>query len=74
VVEVDRAGKVHWEIKGLSSPISAQRLEDGSTLVAEVGGGRVAEWDRDGKIVWQQTGLQQPRSTERRDITGSCVL
>ena len=66
VIEVDRAGKVHWEIKGLNKPMTAQRLENGSTLVAEQGGGRgVAEWDRSGKIVWQYRGLHKPLSAQR---------
>ena len=65
MVEVDRAGKVHWEIKGLNKPMTAQRLENGSTLVAEHGGGRVAEWDRVGKIVWQYRGLRHAYSAER---------
>ena len=65
VVEVDRWGEVHWEIKGLNERYTAQRLENGNTLVAEYGGGRVAEWDRGGKIVWQQTGLRFPKSAER---------
>lgn len=65
MVEVDRTGKVHWEIKGLSSPGTAQKLENGNTLVAEQLGVRVTERDRGGKIVWQYTGLKSPRSAER---------
>ncbi len=64
VVEVDRAGKVHWEIKGLRSPRTAQRLEDGNTLVAEEKG-QVAEWIRDGYVAWEHRGLHQPCSAER---------
>ncbi len=64
-MEVDHAGKVHWEIKGLNNPMTAQRLENGNTLVAERGGGRVVEWDRGGKIAWQHPGLLGPRSAER---------
>ncbi len=58
-------GKVHWEITGLKSPSSAQRLENGNTLVSEITGSRVAEWDRDGKIIWQHTGLQNARTAQR---------
>jgi hypothetical protein len=52
VVEVDAAGKVHWEVQ-VQNPTLATRLRNGHTLV---GANRmVAEYDRAGKEVWKQT-------------------
>ena len=45
---------------GLKSPISAQRLKNGNTLIAEHGSTRVIEVNRKNKIVWQKTGLKSP--------------
>ena len=53
-------GKVVWQKTGLRSPISAQRLNNGNTLIAEHSGARVIEVDRKGQIVWQKTGLKSP--------------
>ena len=47
-------------------PMTAQRLQNGNTLIAEYGASRVAEWNRDGAIVWRAGGgLQNPYSAER---------
>ena len=52
VQELDREGKVVWELQGLSSPSDADRLPNGHTLVAE--NTRVREFDRRGNEVWRR--------------------
>jgi hypothetical protein len=52
VVEVDRLGKVVWELKDLKRPWSCQRIDNGNTLISESNGDRVVEVDRGGKVVW----------------------
>jgi hypothetical protein len=53
VVEVDRAGKIHFEFKGTQSEVNtAQRLANGNTLLTEAGPKpRVLEVNRAGEIV-----------------------
>jgi len=52
VIEVDREGKVVWELNGLMSPSDADRLPNGNTLVAE--NNAVREFDRHGNVVWKK--------------------
>jgi hypothetical protein len=51
--EVDRHGKVRWEMKGLAMPRDAQVLPGGRVLVAEVRNNMVTERDMTGKVLWQ---------------------
>lgn len=51
--EVDRHGKVRWELKELAMPRDAQILPGGRVLVAEVRNNKVTERDMTGKILWQ---------------------
>ena len=52
VIEIDRNGKVVFELSGLSSPSDADRLPNGNTIVAE--NTRVREFDRHGNETWQK--------------------
>ena len=52
VMEIDRDGKVVFELSGLSSPSDADRLPNGNTIVAE--NTRVREFDRHGTEIWQK--------------------
>jgi hypothetical protein len=53
VVELDRRGRVAWEVSAGGTPAAAQRLENGNTLVGTYGrGGRVAEVGPGGEEVW----------------------
>jgi outer membrane protein assembly factor BamB/HEAT repeat protein len=54
VVEVDRAGKVLWQVQ-VKNPNSAVRLKNGHTLVASHDDKCVYEFDRAGKQVWKRT-------------------
>jgi HEAT repeat protein len=54
VVEVDRAGKVLWQVP-VKNPNSAVRLKNGHTLVASHDDKCVYEFDRAGKQVWKRT-------------------
>jgi len=58
VVEMDRRGRKVWSVGGLGRVTTAQRLDNGNTLVAEMGnngsGGRVVEFDPAGNVVWEK--------------------
>jgi hypothetical protein len=74
VVEIDRAGKVVWELAGLASPFSARRLENGNTLVALMGGGRIEELNRSGGRVWVKEGLRNPYDAQRLPSGNTLVI
>ncbi|HEX5138519.1 MAG TPA: hypothetical protein VFY93_16215 [Planctomycetota bacterium] len=69
VVEVDREGRRVWSLGGLGYVATAQRLDNGNTLIAEVGrggaAGRVAEYDPKGRAVWEVSGFQMLYSAQR---------
>jgi HEAT repeat protein len=65
VLELDRAGKTRWEIKGLSSPIDARVLSGDRVLIAEHGGNIVTERSLDGKIQWKHTLNEPPVAVQR---------
>lgn len=54
VQEVDRAGKVRWQVEGLQFPLDVQWIPGGRILVAEQPVHRVSERNRKGEIVWQK--------------------
>ncbi len=67
VVELDRRGKVRWEISGVNMlmyPVHAQVLPGDRVLIAEYNGNRVTERDLKGKILWQHQ-MNQPKSAMR---------
>jgi HEAT repeat protein len=65
VVEVDRAGKIHWEA-AVSNACHAVRLPNGNTLVACMNTQKVVEVNRAGKIVWEKPTAGRPFHVERR--------
>jgi len=75
VIEVERTGRVVWSLRGQQHIYTAQRLENGNTLIAEAGGpgGRAAEYDAAGAVVWERAGLQQCYSAERLADGGTIV-
>mgnify|MGYP002622778087 FL=1 len=46
-----------WAINNLGSPISAERLPNGNTLVSEPSGHSVREFDPEGKEVWSSKSV-----------------
>ncbi|HYT90372.1 MAG TPA: hypothetical protein VEL76_16820 [Gemmataceae bacterium] len=54
VLEVDREGKVRWDIGDLRYPVDAQLVGSDRVLVAEYLGRRVTERDLQGKILWER--------------------
>ncbi len=67
VVELDRRGKVRWEISGpnlLQGPVSAQVLPGDRVLIAEHNMNRVTERDLKGKVLWEHQ-INQPKSVQR---------
>ena len=67
VIEIDKHGKVRWQLKDLDNPVCVQRLENDRTLVAEREGGRVSIFDRDGKVLWQIKNLGHVWYAQRLD-------
>jgi hypothetical protein len=75
VTETDPSGKVVWEYDSATSNGNAgiplevhacQRLENGLTMIAESGVGRIIEVDRDGKMV-HEIKLVRDRPNKHRD-------
>ncbi|HEX5268940.1 MAG TPA: PQQ-binding-like beta-propeller repeat protein, partial [Gemmataceae bacterium] len=69
VAELDRRGKVRWEIGGaganmLQGPVHAQVLPHDRVLIAEHNMNRVTERDLKGKILWQYQ-INQPKAVQR---------
>lgn len=54
VAELDRTGKVRWQIDNLVYPMDAQVLPGGRVLIAEQSASRITERDQSGKIVWER--------------------
>jgi hypothetical protein len=53
VRELDRNGKLRWQIGGLESPFHAHVLPGNRILIAEFSSGRVTERNLKGDILWQ---------------------
>jgi HEAT repeat protein len=67
IVELDRRGKVRWEIGGvnmLQGPVHAQVLPNDRVLIAEHNQNRVTERDLKGKILWEHA-INQPKAVQR---------
>jgi HEAT repeat protein len=67
VVELDRRGKLRWEISGvnmLQGPVHAQVLPGDRVLIAEHNMNRVTERDLKGKVLWEHQ-INQPKSVQR---------
>jgi hypothetical protein len=67
VAELDRRGKIRWEIAGLNmlqGPVHAQVLPGDRVLIAEYNANRVTERDLKGKILWERP-MNQPKMVQR---------
>ncbi len=67
VVELDRRGKVRWEIGGfnvLQGPVAAQVLPGDRVLICEYNMNRITERDLKGKVIWEKQ-FNQPKSARR---------
>ncbi|MDI6792327.1 MAG: hypothetical protein QME81_05595 [bacterium] len=71
VIEVNRGGNIVWDSREMglefSFPLDADRLLEGTTLVAEFG--RVVEVNDAGDTVWELTGVLAPGDTEPTGLT-----
>ncbi|MEZ6142358.1 MAG: HEAT repeat domain-containing protein [Zavarzinella sp.] len=65
VVELDRDGKVRWEIGEIRYPVDAVVLPGNRVLVAEWDGNRVREFDFAGKEVWAASLPSRPTNVQR---------
>jgi HEAT repeat protein len=66
VIELDRNGKVRWQLDNVQFPIDAQLLPGNRVLVAEYNANRVTERTFKGEILWQKNNLPgQPVNTQR---------
>jgi HEAT repeat protein len=64
VLELDRAGKVRWQIQGLQYATDAQILPGDRVLIVEQQASRVSERDRKGAILWQKN-VPNPLACQR---------
>jgi HEAT repeat protein len=64
VIEIDRTGKVHWQVT-VQTPSSVNRLPNGNTLVTSMDARLVVEFNREGKNVWKQTTPGRPFCVRR---------
>jgi HEAT repeat protein len=55
VTEIDRAGKLRWQVGGLFGPQDAAYLPGDRLLVAEQNANRVTERDLSGKVLWERS-------------------
>jgi HEAT repeat protein len=65
VLELDRNGKVRWQIDNLAAPIDVHLLQGGRVLIAESNGNRVTERDQKGTILWQANFPAQLQNVQR---------
>ena len=74
IVEYDLAGKKIWEKNQLPGlPYSAQRLDNGNTLIT-CSNNQVLEYAPDGKVVWQQQLTGTPRDAQRLSNGNTLVV
>jgi hypothetical protein len=72
VVELDRQGRVAWQVRDLPRPFSVQRLDSGTTLVCRFGAdGAVVEVDRAGQVVWSHA---VPNATHAQRLANGHTL
>lgn len=64
VLELDRQGKIRWEIKGIQYPTYAKVLRRNRVLICEQSLNRVTERDFEGKILWNYN-CSSPRFAAR---------
>jgi acetyl esterase/lipase len=79
VIEMDEHHQPVWTYgpeEGLQHPISAQRLENGNTLIGDAQLGKVIEVDKDRKVVWTYASpdLADMRMRNSRRIAGGNTL
>jgi outer membrane protein assembly factor BamB len=64
VIELDSAGKVHWEVS-VTTPSSASRLLNGNVLVSSMDKRRIVIFNRAGKEVWSLKTQGRPFMVKR---------
>jgi hypothetical protein len=64
VQEVDRDGKVRWQIDGLQYPLDAHVLKGDKVLIAEYRSNRVTERNLKGEVVWEKA-MPMPIAAQR---------
>ena len=65
VVEINRLGKVAWEVSLKGRPTSAQRLPNGLTVVNLQFGKQVVDIDRQGKVIHKLIGPKNALTAQR---------
>jgi len=65
LLEMDKDGKVVWEMDDLQYPVYACKVRRDRVLVCEYNGNKVTERDLKGKELWKKAVNTQPLSCER---------
>lgn len=79
VIEIDLDGKVLWSVEA-KSPWSAERLQNGNTLIAGDAAGYVREVNRAGQTVWEFNRADAPEyrlyntQCARRLVNGNTII
>lgn len=73
VLELDRQGKIRWQIEGLRMPSDAQMLPGDRVLICEQGMNRVSERDLKGKTLWEKP-FNQPMAAQRLSNGNTLVV
>ncbi len=65
VYELDKNGKVRWEITGLIQPMDAQVIGNDRVLITDYGAGKVTERNFKGEVVWEKAVPNLPVCSQR---------
>lgn len=74
VTEVDRTGKVRWQVGNLRYPVDAFILPGERVLVTEWDGNRVSEYDFRGNLIWKKDGLAGRTTNAQRLPSGNTFI
>jgi hypothetical protein len=74
VSEVDRNGKVRWQVGNLRYPVDAFVLPGERVLVTEWDGNRVSEFDFRGNLIWKKDGLAGRATNAQRMPNGNTFI
>ena len=74
VAEINRDGKVRWQIPNLKYPVDAFVLPGERVLVTEWDGNRVSEYDFRGNLLWEKKNLTGRATNAQRLVNGNTFI
>jgi hypothetical protein len=73
VVELDKAGKVRWQITGLALPMDAQVIANDRVLITDYRAKKVTERNFKGEVLWEKAVNNWPICSQRL-ASGNTVI